>query len=97
MTSQEKHNYELVRGYQCAGSDFLAYKLKRLFMIIETPEDIALHNDILGDVLVMIEPDPATFMKAFADMLIERESIPKGFLRKIADKILEISLKRKAN
>ena len=44
----------LAKAYQAAGANFLALKLGKLFTRIETPEDQALHNDMLSDVLTII-------------------------------------------
>jgi hypothetical protein len=87
MIKQESKD-GLIRGYQSAGRDFLAYRLQRLFFQIKSPEDIALHNDTLDEVMVLIEHDPKSFFQWFADELLSRPKPKATLLRKMANYIL---------
>lgn len=78
----------LIRGYQSAGRDFLAYRLQRLFFHIQTPGDIALHNDVLEEVMALIEHDPKNFFQWFADELLRKPKPKVSLLRKVAEYIL---------
>ena len=78
----------LVKSYQGAGADFLAYRLAKLFKQIKTPEDIALHNEILDEVMLMIEPNNAVFMRELARVILYA---PKNFLKSVANRIMIIA------
>lgn len=81
----------LYKAYQKAGPDFLAYRMGKLFVKIETPEDIALHNDILSEVLQIIEGHETTFFKGMADYLLyPKINRRKRFLFRLAERILHI-------
>jgi len=87
----------LLRSYKLAGQDFLAYRLVKLFIKIETPEDIALHNDILAEVLQIIGGEEKTFFKDLAEIILYKDYKPKKrFLFRVAGKILELG-QRKGN
>ena len=64
------HAKGLVRAYQGAGSNFLAYRLGRLFIKIEDQRDTILHNDILAEVLEMISGNEKEFFKDVADKIL---------------------------
>jgi len=85
----------LARAYQSAGQDFLAYRLEKLFVRIETPADIALHNDILAEVLQIIAGEEKGFFKDMAGIILyvgdDRE---KRFLFRVAGKILQLGIKK---
>ena len=91
---KEESKLGLIRGYQSAGRDFLAYRLQRLFLHIQSPEDIALHNDVLEEVMTLIEHNPRSFFQWFADELLNKPKPKLTLLRKIADHIL-ITTRRK--
>lgn len=85
----------LYRSYQKAGEDFLAYRMEKLFVRIETPEDIALHNDILFEVLQMIQGGEKQFFKGMAEaVLYPKVNKRKRFLLRLAGQILRIGQKR---
>ena len=85
----------LYRGYNQAGEDFLAVKLAKLFTRIETDEDIALHNDMLTDVLEIIQGEEETFFKGIAHMtLYEPMDRRKRWIFRIACSILNIGQKK---
>jgi hypothetical protein len=44
----------LIRAYQQAGHGFLAYRLEKCFRLLKTPEDIALHNDMVEEIFEML-------------------------------------------
>lgn len=88
----------LLHAYQAAGRGFLAYRLEKLFTKIETPADIALHNDILADVLKMVEGDDLAFMQSLSEIILyKREKKCKRkyitFLETIAGLIMNIGSK----
>lgn len=81
----------LYKSYQRAGPDFLAYRMEKLFVKIETPKDIALHNDILSEVLRIIERRETTFFKDMAEMVLyPKINRRKRFLFRLAERILHI-------
>jgi len=85
----------IYRAYQKAGADFLGYRLAKLFVKIETPEDIALHNDVLSEVLQIIEGEERQFFKRLAEILLyKRVNKQKRFLFMIACLILNIGQKK---
>ena len=80
-------------AYSKAGTAFLAMKMQRLFTKLETPEDIALHNDILADVLAIINGEEKMFFRAIDQILfqkVDKESKKKRVLFKLAEEILHI-------
>lgn len=77
--------------YHKAGTTVLAHRLKHLFHPIETKADIALHNDILAEVILIINGKERTFMSGLADLILKKKvPIPKRFLRRVATLIFEI-------
>jgi len=77
--------------YEKAGQTILAHRLQHLFNPIKTKEDIALHNDILAEVLLIIEGKERTYMKGLTYLILYKQ-IPKKkrFLFHVATLILEI-------
>ena len=84
------YNAGLYRSYEKAGPDFLAYKLEKIFTKIETPEDIALHNDMLSDVLELTKGDHVTLLKGIANALLRKTPKQDRFLFKVAKQIINI-------
>ena len=89
-------NQQLINAYRFAGDDFLARRLKYIFIFIETEEDRVLHNDALKELMVILgETEENTkhtlpeLLKEVAYMSINPEK--KSFLRKIADTILKLA------
>ncbi len=77
--------------YKQAGASFLAYRLTKLFNRIETPEDQALHNDVLAEVMQIIEGSEQQFFKAWAeDILYTKVNRRKRWLYRTASRILNI-------
>ncbi len=89
----------LVKNYRTAGAGFLAYRLEKLYRKIEGPEDIALHNDILEEVLQMVSGEEEGFFKGLAEILIYTDKKPevrrKRFLFRVADMVLVFGQKNK--
>ena len=78
-------------AYMKAGADFLAYRMQRLFTKIETPEDIALHNDVLKEVLLIVSGKEQEFFKTLAeDMLYTKVNRKKRFFMRLASRVLNI-------
>jgi hypothetical protein len=84
----------IIRGYSQAGDEFLAEKLKKIFSELTTPEDVALHNDMLKDIQAMVGGDGAELRKAVARMLLTR---PRKFLQNVANTILTLSLRNRTD
>ena len=85
----------IYRAYHQAGQDFLAYRLGNLFVKIETPADIALHNDVLDEVMEIIRGEEQSFFKDIAHIILYVKEEPrKRLLFRIAGKILEIGQKK---
>lgn len=88
----------LYRAYQQAGQNFLAYRLEKLFVRIETPADIALHNDILAEVLQIIAGEEKGFFRDMAEIILSlpyiKEEPRKRWLFRVAGKILNIGQKK---
>jgi len=95
VSTKENTGCGIYRSYQRAGQDFLAYRLAKLFVRIETPTDIALHNDVLAEVLQIVHGEEKAFFKDMAGILLyQPENKQKRFLFRVAGKILEIGMKK---
>ncbi len=96
MTDKKKR---LIMGYQGAGIGFLADRLERLFARIETPEDIALHNDIAKEIATMVANEKLyikqeeRFLRDVATIILYCERPKKRWLFDIAGKVLEFGMK----
>ncbi len=67
----------LSKGYRRAGSDFLANRLEGMFRILETPEDVALHNVVMEEVLEMVGSEKINanrFFKVLAHNILVKEA-----------------------
>ena len=85
----------IYRAYHQAGADFLAYRLGKLFTKIETPADIALHNDVLEEVLQIVCSEEKSFFRAMAEaILYQPANRQKRFLFKMACTVLQIGQKK---
>lgn len=85
----------LFKMYNKAGPTILAYRLQNIFNTIRTQDDIALHNDILAEVLLIIEGRERTFMNRLTELILYKR-IPKEkrFLFNLATLILDIGHKK---
>jgi hypothetical protein len=83
----------LLLGYQQAGPEFLADRLQGMFNIIETKEDVALHNVVLQEVLKMLGSDKETQKRFYQilsnDILAQKAKI--SLLRKVVNTILAVA------
>jgi len=84
----------LARAYRSAGRDFLAYRLGKLFTRIETPEDTALHNDILAEVLLIVSGSEQSFLRNLAGIVLYQQDKRKRFLFRVANQVLNIAQKK---
>lgn len=87
----------LISDYQALGNKYLAYRLQKLFKRLDTPADVALHNDIADEIAIMIGEDKSNiklFLDGIADIIVTREPPKKTFLRKVASYILQIAVKK---
>ena len=81
----------LFKMYNKAGPTILAHRLQHIFNAIKTQDDIALHNDILAEVLLIIEGRERTFMNRLTDLILYRPiAKEKRFLFRLAALILDI-------
>jgi len=84
----------LSAAYRRAGEDFLATRLEGMFREIKTPDDIALHNVILKEVMLMIDDtkkgEALMFYRILAHSLLEKEA-KRGFLKKVAKSIFSVA------
>lgn len=81
----------LVRGWCETSDEFLAENLKKIFCELTTPEDIALHNDMVRQIHDMVEIGTVEdFLIRVARYLKQR---PKNYLKGIANLIKEYSMK----
>lgn len=91
---------KLARAYRSAGAEFLAYRLEKVFAKIETDADIALHNDIVAEIALIVTGEETVrgFFKDVAGILIykDREKVKprKRFLFRVAGKVLELAQKK---
>ena len=80
----------LIEGYSRAGNDFLADRLEGLFRLLKSPEDIALHNAIVQEVLRMVGLDKGKanrFYRLMAGRILDKEA-GKRFRTIIAEAII---------
>lgn len=96
----KQHRDSLIRAYRAAGEGFLAYKLEAIFTKIENEEDRIRHNDVLAEVLLMVENNPVSFMRAVAGIIMTWKAVSNKIVKKIltlhvADKVLNLSLKER--
>ena len=80
----------LREGYSRAGNDFLADRLEGLFRLLKSPEDIALHNAIVEEVLRMVGHDKGKanrFYRLMARGILE-EYAGKRFRKIIAEVLI---------
>ena len=81
----------LFKMYSNAGRNVLAHRLQHLFHPIKTPADIALHNDILAEVIKIIDGKERSFLQGIIDSVlykpVKRE---KRFLVRMAQLVLDI-------
>ena len=60
-----------------AGPDVLAHRLQKMFVPMKTESDMALHNDILAEVLLIIKgnDDERIFLKGLVDLILYEPKI----------------------
>jgi hypothetical protein len=88
----------IYRGYQSAGQDFLAYRLAKLFVRIESEADVALHNDVVSEVLQIVYGEEKGFFRDLAGIVLYKDKykveLRKRFLFRVAGQILNIGQKK---
>jgi hypothetical protein len=77
------------------GKTILAHRLNKLLFPIKGPADIALHNEIWCEVLLIIEGQERRFLKGLVDCILFRAKRRKMFLLRMADLILELGQRKK--
>lgn len=60
----------LSNAYNNAGREFLAYRLTYVFKQVETPEDIALHNNVMTELDVMAGSHTKDLFLDIADRIL---------------------------
>ena len=86
-------NKTIIKGYSQAGDEFLAEKLKKVFQVLNTPADVALHNDMVEDIQMMVA-DANSLRTNVARILVSK---PKNFLLNVAELIRNLSLRNIEN
>ena len=81
----------IIRGWHNAGEAFLAEKLTKIFCELTTPEDVALHNDMVRDLHLMVGFDNReSFWMDIAKIVLNK---PRNFLRSVANHITNLSMR----
>ncbi len=91
----------IASAYRRAGIDFLAYKLEPMFRKLETPEEVALHNALYGEIILMVGKSKAEvnlFYRVLANTILakwakkkkEKKTI-KSFAKMVAESILSVA------
>lgn len=84
----------LSAGYREAGSDFLATRLDGMFRQLKTPEDVALHNLLQREVMLMVGDEPVMFLQSITHTLLRKRAQKKKrrkFRRIVAESILGVA------
>lgn len=87
----------LFKMYNKAGRTVLAHRLNKLLFPINTDADIALHNEIWCEVLLIVESNERSFLQGLVDAILykpAKEERRKRFLLRMATLILEIGQKK---
>ncbi len=79
----------ITKLYMLGGADLLAHRLSQLFTEIETPEDIALHNDVVREVLEMVNTEPPSEIATSAELALVRRIADYLLYRELTDKQLK--------
>ena len=76
-----------LEAYQRAGDRFLAARLECVFKVLETPEDIALHNDMVREINALMMHEKSTkqwFILRVAGVILTRSG---DFYRMVASNL----------
>lgn len=94
----------LQKLYLKGGAPMLAYRLNLVFRILETPEQVAIHNEVVDEVLDIINNDyPAVrtisgeqkqLQDYIAEILLTKRAKRRNFLYRVAVRALEIAHKK---
>lgn len=87
MPDDKAKGKALIAAYRRAGADFLAIRLEGMFRTIVTPEDMALHNIVLQEVLAMVGDDPKRFFQTLSHKVLFENKAKKNLLRKTVEAI----------
>lgn len=85
----------IIQGWDQGGEEFLALKLKKVFCLLETPQEVEMHNDMIRDIQIMTadfegDNQSLTVRKAVARILLSR---PRKFLHSVANTIIQLSIR----
>ncbi len=86
-------------AYRRAGIDFLGSRLEGMFRALTTPEDIALHNVIQQEVMLIVGKDEVIkFYQTLANILLQERAKKKRekrtikrFAKMVAESILSVA------
>ena len=83
----------LIRAYQQSGTGFLAYRLEKCFRLLKTPEDVALHNDMIEEIFAMLGTENKWFelINKMSDSMYE--SPKRKMLKRFSNWIMTIANK----
>ena len=98
----------IAKLYQTGGVNLLAYRLGKVFVFLETPEQVAIHNEVVCEVMdiinkgytqsAMLTPEENSFLKDMAEVLLyQRENKAekrKRFLFRVASQILNLAQRK---
>ena len=81
----------IASAYGRAGQGFLAFRLEGMFRQLKTPEDIALHNAIQREVMLMVGKDAGgkdEFYRMLEHRLLNPDKRPRWSFTKMVANIL---------
>ena len=71
MSDETKIREILSKAYSNAGKEFLAYRLTKVLARLEKAEDVALHNDVMTELDMMVLPEhTGELLKDIADKIL---------------------------
>lgn len=81
----------LAAAYGRAGQGLLAFRLEGMFRQLKTPEDMALHNVVQKEVMLMIgetDMEKDSFYRLLEHMLLDRKKKARWSFAKMVENIL---------
>ncbi len=89
---------ELIKKVKAKGVSVLAVddgSIDNTYLVARKWADIALHNDMLSEVLLMIDDKPDEFFRGLAHKILNREKkAKKSFLSMISEQLISIPNKK---
>jgi hypothetical protein len=94
----------LYKLYRAGGERLLAYRLNLVFRVLDTPEKVTLHNEVVDEVLDILSEGHAkageitkeekSLFDYIAEILLRKRAERKNFLRRVATRIMSIAQKK---